>query len=78
MSAIRLDLPVSIQRHIDEIATKEGVSVNQFITTAIVEKVSAITTEEYLQTRAIRADFEAFRAILDKTPNRDPIEGDEL
>ena len=78
MSTLTIHLPESIQRHIDEIAVNEGVSVNQFITAAIVEKVSAIATEHYLQTRAMQADPDAFRAILDKTPDREPIQGDEL
>jgi len=78
MSTISLDLPASIQRHIDEIAANEGVSISQFITTAVVEKVSAITTEDYLQARAAKADLGVFRDILAKTPSREPLEGDEL
>ena len=48
MSALNLRLPDSIHRHIKEIAKREGVSINQFISTAVSEKVSAILTEEYL------------------------------
>ena len=46
MSALSLRLPDSIHRHIKEIARKEGVSINQFIATAVTEKVSALMTEE--------------------------------
>lgn len=53
MSALNLRLPDSIHRHIREIAKREGVSINQFISTAVSEKVSAILTEEYLSTRAV-------------------------
>lgn len=55
MSALNLRLPDSIHRHIKEIAKREGVSINQFISTAVSEKVSAILTEEYLSGRARRA-----------------------
>lgn len=48
MSALSLRLPDSIHKHIKEIATKEGVSINQFISSAVAEKISAIITEEYL------------------------------
>ena len=41
MSALNLRLPDSIHRHIREIAKREGVSINQFISTAVSEKVSA-------------------------------------
>jgi len=78
MSALSLRLPESIHRHIKEIAAKEGVSINQFILTAVTEKVSVIMTEEYLAERAERADREAFRAILDSVPDREPWPGDEL
>jgi uncharacterized protein (DUF1778 family) len=78
MSVLSLNLPDSIQRHINEIALQEGVSVDQFVTSAIIEKVSAIATEDYLRTRAARADVEAFKAILAKTPDREPLPGDEL
>jgi uncharacterized protein (DUF1778 family) len=78
MSALSLRLPDSIHRHIKQIAQQEGVSINQFIASAVAEKVSAIATEDYLQQRANRANTEAFQAILAKVPKRAPILGDEL
>jgi predicted transcriptional regulator len=78
MSALSLRLPDSIHRHIKELAQKEGVSINQFIASAVAEKVSAIATEDYLMTRAQCADKTAFEAILAKVPNRQPLPGDEL
>ncbi|MCP4195709.1 MAG: toxin-antitoxin system HicB family antitoxin [Proteobacteria bacterium] len=77
MSALSLRLPNSIHRHIKEIASQEGVSINQFISAAVSEKISAIMTEDYLRQRANRADREAFRDILDSVPNRSPLPGDE-
>jgi len=55
MSALSLRLPESIHRHIREIARKEGVSINQFISSAVSEKISALMTEDYLEKRATRA-----------------------
>lgn len=78
MSALSLRLPDSIHKHIREIADKEGVSINQFISSAVAEKISAIMTEEYLQRRAKRAKKEDFRKILDKVPDRKPLHGDEI
>ena len=43
MSALSLRLPNSIHRHIKEIAIQEGVSINQFISTAVSEKISAFS-----------------------------------
>jgi len=78
MSALSLRLPDSIHRHIKELARKEGVSINQFIASAVAEKVSAIATEDYLQERAQRADKSVFQAILAKVPKREPLPADEL
>ncbi len=78
MGALSLRLPESIHRHIREIAQKEGVSINQFISSAVSEKVSALLTEDYLKSRAERADFQKVKQILDKVPDREPESGDEL
>lgn len=78
MSALNLRLPDSIHRHIKEIAKREGVSINQFISTAVSEKVSAILTEEYLLDRARRAKKGTLKNILDKVPDRPPLPEDTL
>ena len=78
MSALSLRLPESIHKHIKEISKNEGVSINQFISSAVSEKISAIMTEDYLKNRAKRSQKSDFRNILDKVPKRKPIPGDEL
>ena len=78
MSTLSLRLPNSIHRHIKEIALQEGVSINQFISSAVSEKISAISTENYLLQRANRANRGDFKKILDNVPNRTPPAGDEL
>lgn len=78
MGTLNLHLSDSIHRHIEELARKEGVSVNQFIVSAVSEKVSAIATEDYLQERVQRTDKSAFEAILAKVPKREPLAGDKL
>ena len=78
MSALSLRLPDSIHRHIKEIAKKEGVSINQFISSAVSEKISALLTEDYLKSRAKRSKKKEFKNILDRVPDREPLPGDEL
>ena len=78
MSTLSLRLPNSIHHHIKEIASQEGVSINQFISSAVSEKISAIITEDYLTQRADRADRAGFKKILDGVPDRTPVPGDEL
>ena len=78
MGALSLRLPESIHRHIRDIAKAEGVSINQLISSAITEKISAIMTEEYLQKRADRANIKDMEAVLNTVADREPIKGDEL
>ncbi len=78
MSALSLRLPESIHRHIREIAKREGVSINQFISSAVSEKISALMTEDYLENRAKRGKKEDFKRILARVPSRRPVLGDEL
>lgn len=78
MGALSLRLPESIHRHIREIAKQEGVSINQFISSAVSEKISAILTEEYVLARAERANQEKVKQILAGVSDREPLEGDDL
>jgi hypothetical protein len=78
MSALNLRLPASVHRYIREIAQREGVSINHFISSAVSEKISAIMTEEHLRDRALRARKGAFKRVLDRVPRRKPLPGDEL
>ncbi len=72
MSTISLRLPESLHKAVRELAEKEGVSINQFITLATAEKLSALLTEEYLAERAKRADRAKFEAVLAKIPDVEP------
>lgn len=78
MSTLSLRLPESLHRHIKEYSEKEGVSINQFISTAVAEKMSALATEGYLAARASRGSADKLKKILSKVPNRKPLPEDEI
>ena len=69
MSSLNLRLPDYLHDHIRELAKREGVSINQLITLAVAEKVSALDTATYLRERANRADEEAYREVLGAVPD---------
>jgi hypothetical protein len=46
--------------------------MNQFIASAVAEKVSALATETYLKERADRANLAKFNAALDAVPAQIP------
>ena len=78
MSTLSLRLPESIHRHAKRLAEEEGISMNQLISLAVAEKLSAIDTERYLAARASRASEAKFRQVLSKVPEVPPDQGDEL
>ena len=78
MSALSLRLPESLHKQVKELAEKEGISINQFVTSAVAEKMAALVTEEYLSKRASRGKRQAFEAVLKKVPDVKPDERDRL
>jgi len=72
MSAISLRLPDSLHKMARKLAREEGVSMNQLITLALAEKMSAIATETYLEERAQRGDRAKFLAAMAKVADVDP------
>jgi predicted transcriptional regulator len=78
MSALSLRLPESLHKQVKELAEKEGISINQFITSAVAEKMSALATEDYLGKRAAGGKRKSFEAVLKKVPATKPDERDRV
>jgi predicted transcriptional regulator len=76
MSAISIRLPDSLHKRIKQVAQREKVSINQMVTLAVAEKLSALETEDYLGMRASRASKNKFQKALAKVPDR-PAEADD-
>jgi hypothetical protein len=72
MSTISVRLPDSLHGMAKTIARQDHISMNQFIASAVAEKVSALATETYLQQRAQRASPSKFSAALDAVPATPP------
>ena len=78
MSTISLRLPDSLHKQVRKLAEKESVSINQLVTLALAEKISARLTEEYLETRAKRGSRKKFERAMVKVPKVEPEEYDRL
>jgi len=76
MSTISLRLPDSLHRRVRELAKEEHVSINQLISTALAEKMSALMTVEYMEERAARGSRDKFERALQKVRDAGPDEGD--
>ncbi len=78
MSTFSLRLPDSLHRQVRILAEKESVSINQLITLALAEKISALMTEDYLTERAQRGSREKFERVMVKVAQVEPEEYDRL
>lgn len=78
MSTISLRLPESLHNQVRKVAAQENVSINQLITLALAEKISALLTEEYLVTRAKRGSRKKFERVMKKVPRTVPAEFDRI
>jgi predicted DNA-binding ribbon-helix-helix protein len=73
-----LRLPDYLHNNIREIAENEHISVNQLVTTAIAEKVSALATEKYLNDMSAKGSVQVFDSVIAKVKSRPPLPGDEM
>ena len=78
MSAITVRLPESLHKKVREIAKEDGISINQFISSAIGEKLASVLTVSYLEERAKKGDKDRFMSVLANVPNREPEKQDKL
>jgi hypothetical protein len=78
MSNISLRLPASLHQRIRELARREGVSINQLINSAVSEKVAALLTEEYLESRGKRGSRRKFDKAMGKVRDVQPAAADRL
>lgn len=78
-STFPLKLPASIKEAAARLAKADGVSLNQWIASAVAQKVGAVeTAQEFLKRRAGAATGDGLAGFLDKVPDVAPIEGDEM
>lgn len=78
MSTISLRISESLHKSVREAAKREGVSINQLISTAVAEKLSALMTEEYLVGRGKRGSRKKFDKVMAKVQDAQPDPADTI
>lgn len=76
MSTLSIRIPDSYHTMVKELSKMDNISINQFITAAIGEKLTALQTENYIEQRATKGSREKFLAVLNKAPDIEPDEYD--
>jgi len=73
-----LRLPASVKAEVERVARDEGTSINQFIATAVAEKLAVMKTASFFAERRQRADFATFERIMARKGGQPPVAGDEI
>jgi len=73
-----LRLPRSLKKAVEKQSEEDGTSINQFVTTAVAEKLSALQVAEFFADRKARADFKVFDKIMKRRGGKPPRAGDEM
>ena len=78
-ATIPVRLPPSLGNSARKLAEEDGVSLNQWVSVAVAQKISSVeTAEAFFKRRAQGAAQADFLEILRSAPDRTPDPGDEL
>ena len=69
---VALRLPDSLGMSLKEFSKHENISMNQFIATAIAEKLSTLKTYDYLKEKSDKGSSEHLLSMLGKVSDREP------
>ena len=75
-STYPLRLPVSIKAEAERLAAQAGTSLNQFVATAVAEKLAVLRTASYFAERKGRTNWEAFDRLMARSGGEAPRPGD--
>jgi len=78
MTQLNITIPNSIYNGVQALASKENMSIDQFVALVLGEKMSALMTDDYLLQRAKRGQRDKFLAVLDTAPDVEAIDDDKI
>lgn len=76
--ACALRLPLSLKQAAQDVARRDGATLNQFIVSAVAEKLASLETADYFEQRARRGDPAAALRFLARAGGRRPDSDDEI
>ena len=78
VSTFPLRLPASSKAAVTRISKEGGTRINQFVTTAIAEKISAMKTGEFFTKRGRSADIDTARRLIRREGGQPPDPSDRV
>ena len=73
-----LRLPLSLKAGAEQVAREDGTTLNQFIVSAVAEKLAAMKTADYFAERAKQGDVNAALKFLSRKGGIAPEDDDVL
>jgi len=77
-STYPLRLPVSLKTALEKLSKEDGTSINQFVVTAVAEKISAMNTAAFFEERSAKGNRARFRRILNRKGGEPPRQNDDI
>ena len=64
LSTYPLRLPRSIRTGVERMSRQDGISIHQFVSIAVAEKLAMMQAQEFFPERRARADMSAFDQLM--------------
>lgn len=78
LSTYPLRLPRSIRTGVERFSKQDGISINQFVSIAVAEKLAMLQAQAYFAERSARADMGAFDQLMQRAGGEQPRAGDVI
>ena len=78
MTTLQISIPDEVQEKVTEVASRTNITVDELATMALIEKLTLMLKDPYLEERAKKGSWTKFREALAKVPDVPPDDYDRL
>lgn len=78
MSTLSVRFPYSVHDAVKSYAKEDNISINQLVISAVLEKLTALDTEKYIEKRGLSGSKEKYLKVLKKASHTQPREDDAI
>ncbi len=78
MSTLSISIPESVRSRVEVLAGEEGVSIDQFVSTILAQRVAVADADSYVRKRAMRGSPDRLRELLAAAPDVPPEPQDRI
>ncbi|MGK7955938.1 MAG: hypothetical protein AB4063_11925 [Crocosphaera sp.] len=75
---LNTQIPDDLYQQIETLANKEQIPVDELITMALSAQISAWLTKDYLEEKAEKGSWYKFKHVLNKVPDQEPENYNQL